>query len=88
MREEDAPVHMELRSFQPSPRRADKVTKSVDGAHSGIVERADERRAGQMRRMVFDVPHTGPDDGLVKADRRGGRDLRRGYRDRVKGGGP
>src|ERR1700704_5785915 len=71
MREEDAPVHMELRSFQPSPRRADEVAKSVDCAHGGIVERADERCAGQMCWMMFDISHTGPDDGLVKTDGRG-----------------
>ena len=66
---EHAAVDVNGRSCQPSPRRADEIAEPVDRTHRRLVERADERGAGDVRRVVFDVAHAGADVVLVEADR-------------------
>ena len=57
VREEHAVDDVEARARPRADRDADEVAEAVDRADRRVVERAHEERAGQMRRMMLDVPH-------------------------------
>src|SRR5207237_5877925 len=68
VRKEHAAVHVQRRAGDTPPGRADEIAETVNRADGGVVERADEGRAGEMRGVMLDVPHPRADDVLVEAD--------------------
>ena len=54
MWKEDAAVDMEARTLDAAPGRADEIAEAVNRTDRRAVERADERGARQVRRMMFD----------------------------------
>ena len=73
MREIDASADADPRAVEDAPRRADEVAESVDRTDGGAVERADVRRARQMRRVMFDGHRPAADARRIEIERGGDR---------------
>src|SRR5207344_1887645 len=51
-----------------SPRRADEIAEPIDGADGRVVERRDEGRARQVRRMMLDKAGARSDPRVIQAE--------------------